>query len=75
MYAQVSPKRGVAYGKHTDADMNVLKPGISWWYNWSAIPEATINASYESLGVEFVPMAWGKIDNPDAFIATNKTWS
>jgi hypothetical protein len=72
MYAQVSPKRGVAYGKHTDADLNVLKPGISWWYNWSGIPEATINSSYESLGVEFVPMAWGKIDNPDAFIAVIK---
>ncbi|MBF4473575.1 glycosyl hydrolase [Flavobacterium sp. HJJ] len=71
-HAQVSPKRGVAYGKHSDGDLNILKPGISWWYNWSAVPEATINAGYESLGVEFVPMAWGKIDNPDAFIATIK---
>ena len=71
-HAQISPKRGVAYGKHSAADMNVLKPGISWWYNWSAVPESAVNASYESLGVEFVPMAWGKIDNPDAFIAAIK---
>jgi len=72
VYAQVSPKRGVAYGKHSVADLNTLKPGISWWYNWSPEPEAAVNASYESLGVEFVPMAWGKINNPDAFIATIK---
>nr|WP_315152666.1 glycosyl hydrolase [uncultured Flavobacterium sp.] len=72
-HAQVSPKRGVAYGHHSVADMNALKPGISWWYNWSPTPESAINADYETLGVEFVPMAWGKIDNPDAFIATIKS--
>lgn len=71
-YAQVSPKRGVAYGGHTLADMNALKPGISWWYNWSPLPESDLNASYSSLGVEFVPMVWGKINDPDAFIATVK---
>ncbi|WP_348798863.1 glycosyl hydrolase [Flavobacterium adhaerens] len=71
-HAQVSPKRGVAYGKHSVADMNALKSGISWWYNWSVAPEVTVSADYESMGVEFVPMAWGKIDNPDAFIATIK---
>lgn len=71
-HAQVSQKRGVAYGHHSVADMNALKPGISWWYNWSPTPESAINADYETLGVEFVPMAWGKIDNPDAFIATIK---
>lgn len=71
-HAQVSPKRGVAYGHHSVADMNALKPGISWWYNWSPTPESAVNADYESLGVEFVPMAWGKTDNPDAFIASIK---
>jgi hypothetical protein len=71
-YAQISPKRGVAYGYHTVADLNALRPGISWWYNWSPTPDSQVNASYETLGVEFVPMAWGKINNPDAFIATIK---
>jgi hypothetical protein len=70
--AQVSPKRGIAYGNHSVADMNALKPGISWWYNWSSVPESAINTSYESLGVEFVPMAWGKVNNPDSFIAAIK---
>ena len=72
IFAQVSPKRGVAYGNHNVSDLNTLKPGISWWYNWSPEPESAVNSSYESLGVEFVPMAWGKINNPDAFIATIK---
>lgn len=72
LFAQTSPKRGIAYGHHSIADMNVLKPGISWWYNWSAVPESNVNDNYESLGVEFVPMAWGKINDPDAFIATVK---
>ena len=71
-HAQVSPKRGIAYGKHSVADMNALKPGISWWYNWSSAPESAINTNYESFGVEFVPMAWGKINDPDAFIAVIK---
>lgn len=72
IHAQVSPKRGVAYGNHSVSDLNILKPGISWWYNWSPEPEAAVNVNYETLGVEFVPMAWGKINNPDAFIATIK---
>ena len=72
IYSQVSPKRGVAYGKHTLSDLNTLKPGVSWWYNWSPEPESSVSINYESLGVEFVPMAWGKINNPDAFIATIK---
>lgn len=71
--AQQSPKRGIAYGQHSLADLNALKTGISWWYNWSGEPENPLNSSYESLGVEFVPMAWGKLSNPDAFIASIKT--
>ncbi len=38
--------------------MNILKPGISWWYNWSDTPDAALNSSYSTLGVEFVPMTW-----------------
>lgn len=71
LFAQ-SPKRGIAYGSHSVADITALKPGISWWYNWSPVPETAVNASYASLGVEFVPMAWGKINNPDSFIANIK---
>lgn len=62
-----SPKRGIAYGYHSKADMLALKPGLSWWYNWSPEPDAALNSDYESLGVEFVPMAWGKVN--DAAVA------
>ncbi|PBJ09367.1 glycosyl hydrolase [Flavobacterium sp. ACN6] len=62
IFAQ-SPKRGIAYGYHSEADMLAIKPGLSWWYNWSPEPDAALNANYASLGVEFVPMAWGKISD------------
>lgn len=58
-----SPKRGIAYGKHSKDDMLALKPGVSWWYNWANEPEANLNADYETLGVEFVPMMWGKVSD------------
>lgn len=67
-----SPKRGIAYGGHSKADLLALKPGMSWWYNWSPEPETALNADYESLGVEFVPMAWGKINDSDVQTFINK---
>ncbi|MBF4467720.1 glycosyl hydrolase [Flavobacterium sp. LC2016-12] len=65
-----SPKRGIAYGNNSTADLLALKPGVSWWYNWGSSPENDINTNYESLGVEYVPMAWGKISDAEvqAFI-------
>lgn len=56
--AQVSPKRGMAYGSHSKADLDKVAQGISWWYNWSTTPDAAIKDYYSSLGVEFVPMMW-----------------
>jgi len=58
LQAQVSPKRGMAYGYHSQADLNKVAEGVSWWYNWSAIPDDAIKNYYSSFGVEFVPMAW-----------------
>jgi len=68
-YSQ-SPKRGIAYGKNSTADLLALKPGISWWYNWGSSPENDTNANYASIGVEYVPMAWNAVNNADvqAFI-------
>jgi len=65
-----SPKRGIAYGNNSTADLQALKPGISWWYNWGSLPENDVNANYASLGLEYVPMAWGKVNDGDvqAFI-------
>jgi len=58
LQAQVSPKRGMAYGYHSQADLTKVAEGVSWWYNWSAIPDDAVKNYYSSLGVEFVPMAW-----------------
>ncbi|MBF4518456.1 carbohydrate-binding protein [Flavobacterium sp. ANB] len=65
-----SPKRGIAYVNNSTADLLALKPGISWWYNWGSIPENDTNANYESIGVEYVPMAWREVNDTDvqAFI-------
>ena len=54
-----SPKRGVAYGYHSAADMQALAPGLSWWYNWAATPEAGAAGVYQGLGIDYVPMQWG----------------
>jgi hypothetical protein len=53
-----SPKRGIAYGSHSAADMEALKDGVGWWYNWYHQPESPVMASYQSYGLEYVPMAW-----------------
>jgi len=65
-----SPKRGIAYRDNSTADLLALKPGIAWWYNWGTLPENDTNANYESIGIEYVPMAWGKVNDADvqAFI-------
>jgi hypothetical protein len=71
-YAQVpnvSPKRGVAYGYNSKEDLQALSAGISWWYNWSPVPDQAVVGYYPSLGVEFVPMQWG--DNPNADYLVN----
>ncbi|MBX9853198.1 MAG: carbohydrate-binding protein [Cytophagaceae bacterium] len=72
LMAQVSPKRGLAYGYHSTADINTIAPGtngISWWYNWSDVPDAAIAGYYQSIGVEFVPMVWGGTFNQATVIA------
>ena len=71
-FGQVSPKRGIAYGNNSLADMNVLKKGVSWWYNWSNVPDAGLNNYYTSLGVEYVPMAWNAVSDVNDFISKIK---
>ncbi|UYZ63108.1 glycosyl hydrolase [Hymenobacter weizhouensis] len=55
-----SPKRGLAYGYHSAADMQALAPGLSWWYNWYSRPDAGAASVYAGLGIDFVPMQWGR---------------
>ena len=54
-----SCKRGLAYGGASPADQRAVVPGIGWWYNWSPIPDAAVQATYVARGLEFVPMQWG----------------
>jgi len=53
-----SYKRGVSYGYHSAADMNTASAGISWWYNWSSLPDFDIRSTYSVYNVDFTPMAW-----------------
>jgi len=53
-------KRGVAYGRHSIADLKALSAGVSWWYNWDFRPDQELRAgAYLEAGVEYVPMIWG----------------
>ncbi|UUF13859.1 MULTISPECIES: glycosyl hydrolase [Flavobacterium] len=67
-----STKRGIAYGNNSTADLLALKPGISWWYNWGSLPENDVNANYATLGVEYVPMIWGKLSDAEVQNFINK---
>jgi hypothetical protein len=40
--------------------MQALAPGISWWYNWYSKPEAGVASVYTGLGIDYVPMQWGR---------------
>ncbi|WP_010419194.1 glycosyl hydrolase [Anaerophaga thermohalophila] len=53
-------KRGYGFGNHTQADMEALSAGTTWWYNWWYRPDATDNIInvYQDYGMEFVPQAW-----------------
>ncbi|HSZ25877.1 MAG TPA: glycosyl hydrolase [Cytophagaceae bacterium] len=59
LQAQVSPKRGYGYGYNSVADLQEMATGCSWWYNWAAFPDGTVQSVYQNIGVEFVPMSWG----------------
>ncbi len=59
VYSQTkSFKRGVAYGYHSEKDMEAYSKHISWWYNWATQPDAAIRNTYQNYNVEFTPMAW-----------------
>jgi hypothetical protein len=54
-----SAKRGIAYDLASTADLAALSPGVSWWYNWSPYPNASVPANYATqYGMQFEPMLW-----------------
>jgi len=53
-----SPKRGLAYNLTESADLDTLKSGVSWWYNWYLKTDAP-QGYYDDYQMEFIPMLWG----------------
>ncbi len=58
-----SAKRGLSYDLRLAADLDTLKSGVSWWYNWYYETNAPENY-YDDYEMEFIPMLWGA--NPSA---------
>lgn len=53
-----SKKKGIAYGYHSDADLQLISQKLAWWYNWAILPDNKVSKSYESYDMDFVPMLW-----------------
>lgn len=53
-----SSKRGLAYNLTNAADLDTLKSGVSWWYNWGTSTSAPGNY-YSTYNMEYIPMLWG----------------
>ncbi len=50
-------KRGVGYNVLYDADLDALRAGLAWGYNWGHTGSGN-DAGFKKNGVEFVPMVW-----------------
>ncbi|RMD48197.1 MAG: hypothetical protein D6830_07320 [Ignavibacteria bacterium] len=59
-----SPKRGLAYDLKDPADLDALKSGVSWWYNWYFKTTAPQDY-YKTYQMEFIPMLWGHNSDAD----------
>jgi len=53
-----SSKRGLSFDLKDAADLDTLKSGVSWWYNWYYSTDAPAGY-YEDYHMEFIPMLWG----------------
>ncbi len=65
--AAKSAKRGVAYDLADPADLAVLAPGVSWWYDWGLRPHASVPTDFRTrYGMDFLPMLWnGNFDSAE----------
>jgi len=53
-----SLKRGLAYNLTDPIDLDSLKSGVSWWYNWYFKTDAPAGY-YDDYQMKFIPMLWG----------------
>lgn len=60
-------KRGVSENQFLFiTQMEVLEPGVSWYYNWGNLPTKGYQNELENYnGLEFIPMAWNGNFNAD----------
>ena len=59
-----SAKRGLSYNLTHAADLDTLKRGVSWWYNWYVETGAPENY-HEEYEMDFYPMLWGGSPSAD----------
>lgn len=64
-----NPKRGIGFGYHSEADMEMISGSLSWWYNWYHQPESKVADVYQNYDMEFVPMTWNGSFNETALRA------
>lgn len=65
-----SAKRGLAYNVTNAADLEALKDGVSWWYNWYFDTDAPAGY-HEDYQMEFLPMLWGRNSGSDLLAVKN----
>lgn len=70
-----SAKRGIAYDLSDPADLQVLSPGVSWWYNWSPQPNTGVPSDYlTQYQMDFYPMIWGanyNVNSVETYLQAN----
>lgn len=54
-----SAKRGIAYDFTSSADLAAVSNRVTWFYNWTTVPNSSLTSSfYSTYKMEFVPMLW-----------------
>lgn len=53
-----SVKRGVAFNYQLPDDVDLLKSGVSWSYNWGPDQIEEFDRLTVETGIDFCPMAW-----------------
>ena len=61
-----SQKRGLATGTMSAADFQAIAPGVSWYYNWSAVPQ-TVPAG---TSIQFLPMSWNGTSGAESALSS-----
>ncbi len=60
-----STKRGVGFNTVYAADVEIMKNGVSWLYNWDSKYNSSLAVSMDNAGMDYIPMAWNGDFNAD----------